>query len=95
MELYLPSSEYDLETVTSVLVSLVATAFVITATLFACFPDNKYVQNASKLFQKQQGHSKAQVSVHTTYHHIRVYYVCIYGANESVLILILCMVCIG
>lgn len=73
MELYLPTSEYDLETVTSVLVSLVATVFVIAASIFSCFPENKYVQKASKFFQKQQGNSKAQVCV-VVYEHISTSY---------------------
>jgi hypothetical protein len=52
VELYLPASEYDLETVTSVLYSLCLTAVAVLVSIFSCFPESKASQNISKVLQK-------------------------------------------
>jgi hypothetical protein len=52
VELYLPASEYDLETVTSVLYSLCLTALAVVVSIFSCFPESKASQKISKVLQK-------------------------------------------
>lgn len=51
VELYLPTSEYDLETIVSVLGSLAATALAAAVVVFACFPESKVVIKATKLLR--------------------------------------------
>eukprot|EP00597_Dinobryon_sp_UTEXLB2267_P005524 CAMPEP_0170078204 /NCGR_PEP_ID=MMETSP0019_2-20121128/14834_1 /TAXON_ID=98059 /ORGANISM="Dinobryon sp., Strain UTEXLB2267" /LENGTH=156 /DNA_ID=CAMNT_0010290925 /DNA_START=264 /DNA_END=734 /DNA_ORIENTATION=+ len=48
VELYFPSSEYDFETISSVLFSFVSVLLTIVVTIVACFPDSKF---SSMFFQ--------------------------------------------
>lgn len=52
MELYLPTSEYDMDTISSVLYSLLNTAFVVAVAVFACFPEAKFSQEVTKRLKK-------------------------------------------
>ncbi len=70
VELYSPVAEYDLETVGSVLYSLVATAFVALVSVFACFPDSKITMRIKKMLKKiapqlmeQPGYVNVDISV--------------------------------
>jgi len=52
VELYLPTSEYDMDTISAVLYSLLSTAFVVAVTVFACFPEAKFSQQVAKRLKK-------------------------------------------
>lgn len=41
VELYYPTSEFDLETISAVLYGLVSVVVMVLVTMFACFPDQK------------------------------------------------------
>jgi hypothetical protein len=51
VELYFPSSEYDLQTISAVLYGIVSAAAMVLITMFACFPETK-VPVVSNLFAK-------------------------------------------
>jgi hypothetical protein len=51
VELYFPTSEFDLETVSAVLYGLASAVVMVLVTMFACFPDTK-IPVVSELFAK-------------------------------------------
>ena len=48
----MPTSEYDFETISSVLYSLVSTVLVAVISLYACFPESKISQKIGKGLKK-------------------------------------------
>eukprot|EP01039_Chlorochromonas_danica_P014471 gene14471-16901_t len=52
VELYLPTSEYDFDTIASVLFSLASTGLVILLAVFACFPETKFSQDMTRKLKK-------------------------------------------
>lgn len=51
VELYYPTSEYDLETISAVLYGLVSVVVMVLVTMFACFPE-KRIPFVSDFFAK-------------------------------------------
>jgi hypothetical protein len=51
VELYFPSSEYDLQTISAVLYGIASAAAMVLITMFACFPETK-IPVVSNLFAK-------------------------------------------
>mmetsp|Transcript_22024 Transcript_22024/g.37152 ORF Transcript_22024/g.37152 Transcript_22024/m.37152 type:complete len:248 (-) Transcript_22024:135-878(-) len=60
VEMYYPTSEYDLETITSVLFSLALSVVMALITAFACFPDTK-IPIVSELFSQASKLEQANI----------------------------------
>jgi hypothetical protein len=61
VELYLPKADYDLETVSSLLYSLLLTIAVVLTATFACFPESKASQHITKVLKTISPSSFASV----------------------------------
>lgn len=61
VELYLPTSEYDFETISSVIYSVVMTTIVTMISIYACFPESKFVQQINKRMQKMLPGSQVSI----------------------------------
>lgn len=65
VELYFPSSEYDFETISSVLFSFVSVLLTIVVTTVACFPESKF----SAMFFQAAASNAAGLQKATVVHH--------------------------
>ncbi len=65
VELYFPTSEFDLETISAVLYGLVSAVVMVLVTMFACFPETK-IPVVSELFAKVNQLEKANIRTLST-----------------------------
>jgi hypothetical protein len=70
VELYFPSSEYDFETISSVLFSFVSVLLTIVVTTVACFPDSKF----SAMFFQAAAVNSTGIQKAAVAHHDQVLY---------------------
>lgn len=65
VELYYPTSEYDLETISAVLYGFASVVVMVLVTMFACFPDKK-IPIVSDFFEKVNQLEKSNIRTLST-----------------------------